>query len=64
MYIKKWLSGFLSGVLCLTQVNFLPANAVFSANYAEALQKAIYFYECQQAGNVINLTLAKRGEIC
>lgn len=50
MYIKKWLSGFLSGVLCLTQVNFLPANAVFSANYAEALQKAIYFYECQQAG--------------
>ena len=28
----------------------LPAKAAFSANYAEALQKSLYFYECQQAG--------------
>lgn len=26
------------------------AGATFSANYAEALQKSLYFYECQQAG--------------
>ena len=50
MYIKKWFGGFLAGILCLTQVQLLPTNAAFSANYAEALQKAIYFYECQQAG--------------
>lgn len=50
MYIKKWCSSFLAGILCLTQVQLLPTNAAFSANYAEALQKAIYFYECQQAG--------------
>ena len=28
----------------------LPAKAAFSANYVEALQKSLYFYECQQAG--------------
>ena len=29
----------------------LPTSAAsFSANYAEALQKSLYFYECQQAG--------------
>lgn len=50
MNIKKWLSVFLAGSVCLTQVQLLPAAAAFSANYAEALQKAIYFYECQQAG--------------
>ena len=34
----------------------LPCSALtvsaadFSANYAEAMQKSLYFYECQQAG--------------
>lgn len=28
----------------------LPAAAADTQNYAEALQKSLYFYECQQAG--------------
>ena len=41
--------------LIMLMVFFVPANTLVisansSFNYAEALQKAIYFYECQQAG--------------
>lgn len=42
------LAGCISaGAIALPQT---VSGAEFSANYAEALQKSLYFYECQQAG--------------
>lgn len=51
--MKKTTSAFL--LLIILLVFLIPVNTpIISAepsfNYAEALQKAIYFYECQQAG--------------
>ncbi|AUG56471.1 glycoside hydrolase family 9 protein [Acetivibrio saccincola] len=51
--MRKVASVFLS--LAMLMVFLIPLNisvtsAKESFNYAEALQKAIYFYECQQAG--------------
>lgn len=49
--LKKTLCFALSLVLMATLL--IPRGTVSAAptfNYAEALQKAIYFYECQQAG--------------
>lgn len=52
--LKKFLSGVISAVMLTAAVNgagSVPdAGAAFDANYAEALQKSLYFYECQQAG--------------
>lgn len=42
----------LAGCFCLGAAA-VPGNVsaeAFSANYAQALQKSLYFYECQQAG--------------
>lgn len=50
---KKILSGALSAVLLTASLGSgtpESADAAFSANYAEALQKSLFFYECQQAG--------------
>lgn len=56
--IKKIAGGVLSAVILSSTIGAAAANtgstpnakAAFSANYAEALQKSLYFYECQQAG--------------
>ncbi|MDQ2084819.1 glycoside hydrolase family 9 protein [Herbivorax sp. ANBcel31] len=51
--MKKTASIFLSLIMLLAFLmpKGLPmASAESSFNYAEALQKAIYFFECQQAG--------------
>ncbi|TYQ16523.1 UNVERIFIED_CONTAM: Highly conserved protein containing a thioredoxin domain [Acetivibrio alkalicellulosi] len=51
--MKKTVSFILSAALILTSFLWTTPPSVFGAsdfNYAEALQKAIYFYECQQAG--------------
>lgn len=55
--LKKITSGVLSAALLLTSTAVVydkdTAVTVFAAetpNYAEALQKSLYFYECQQAG--------------
>ena len=42
------LTAVCLGVSALPPVSVSAAD--FSANYAEALQKSMYFYECQQAG--------------
>ena len=54
---KKLTSGVISAAMLITAAGSTftrnsadIADAAFSANYAEALQKSIYFYECQQAG--------------
>ena len=52
---KKLTSGVISAAMLLTAAGGTftrdcTADAAFNANYAEALQKSIYFYECQQAG--------------
>jgi len=49
--VKKTLCFVLT--LAMLTAFILPQGIVSAAgsyNYAEALQKAIYFYECQQAG--------------
>ena len=49
---KKAAAAVLSAAMLAGSVT-VPAKAdaaAFSANYAEALQKSLYFYECQQAG--------------
>ncbi|MDE6520179.1 MAG: glycoside hydrolase family 9 protein [Ruminococcus sp.] len=52
--IKKFISGTLSAIMLVSSmgINSVPyaVNAVDAPNYAEALQKSLYFYECQQAG--------------
>lgn len=55
MQKKKRLTACLTAAsLCFATAALIPGSAVsadsFSANYAEALQKSLYFYECQQAG--------------
>lgn len=52
--IKKLISGALSAVMLTaytgSSVITSDINAADTPNYAEALQKSLYFYECQQAG--------------
>ncbi len=50
--IKKLVSGAVSAAVLAASVGIVPAsaNAVENINYAEALQKSLYFYEVQQAG--------------
>ena len=53
--LKKILGTALSAALLLNSAgtSLAPVNAVSSEpylNYAEALQKSLFFYECQQAG--------------
>lgn len=50
---KKITSGVITAAMLVTAVSggiTLNTDAAFEANYAEALQKSLYFYECQQAG--------------
>lgn len=50
---KKITSGVIIAAMLVTAVSggiTLNTDAAFEANYAEALQKSLYFYECQQAG--------------
>jgi len=50
---KKITSGIISAAMLLTAVGSpvkLSTDAAFEADYAEALQKSLFFYECQQAG--------------
>ncbi len=50
--LKKLTSGLVSAALMASALPFgqTAAAADFKANYAEALQKSLFFYECQQAG--------------
>lgn len=56
--LKKITSGIVSAALIAVSISTLPAvdsvknvmAASETPNYAEALQKSLYFYECQQAG--------------
>lgn len=52
--IKKFISVTLSAVMLVSSMGLNSApyavNAVDTPDYAEALQKSLYFYECQQAG--------------
>ena len=50
--LKRLTSGIISAAVLAVSVGTAApaADAAFSANYAEALQKSLYFYECQQAG--------------
>lgn len=52
--IKKITAGILTASLLLSPASLLKHNTVSAAkakyNYAEALQKSLYFYEAQQAG--------------
>lgn len=52
---KKIISAILSlSLICgnLSAVNTVYADDETDINYAEALQKSLYFYECQQAGEL------------
>ena len=54
-------------LFCLIAVTLFSTNSVFAAfNYGEALQKSIYFYECQQSGVLPDWNRAKqwRGDSC
>lgn len=48
--MKKTVSFLVIMVMLLTMLPSAMVSAAGNFNYAEALQKAIYFYECQQAG--------------
>ncbi len=51
--LKKITSGVLSALLLASSAMPVSSANVFAAvspNYAEALQKSLFFYECQQAG--------------
>lgn len=52
--IKKFISGMISAAVLAASSAVVPyapvATAAGEPNYAEALQKSLYFYECQQAG--------------
>ena len=52
--LKKLTSGLVSAALMASALPFgqTAFAADFKANYAEALQKSLFFYECQQAGNL------------
>lgn len=56
MNIKKIISSALAAAMTFSISAALPQNITAEAasdiNYAEALQKSLYFYECQQAGNL------------
>ncbi len=51
--LKKFISGAVSATMLATSVcsGIVPTvTAADNPNYAEALQKSLFFYECQQAG--------------
>ncbi|MBR6580395.1 MAG: glycoside hydrolase family 9 protein [Ruminococcus sp.] len=51
--LKKFISGAMSAVMLAASVGSTVTPTVTAAdtpNYAEALQKSLFFYECQQAG--------------
>ncbi len=47
---KKILSGFLSASMIAASLPAPVVQAADKPDYAEALQKSLFFYECQQAG--------------
>jgi hypothetical protein len=50
---KKITSGIVSAAMLFSSVASpvkLSTDAASTPNYAEALQKSLFFYECQQAG--------------
>ena len=60
--MKKIISSAIASVMIAASVftGTVPqktntASADTSINYAEALQKSLYFYECQQAGPLPDL---------
>ncbi len=51
--LKKFISGAVSAAMLAASIgsNVIPTTtAADNPNYAEALQKSLFFYECQQAG--------------
>ncbi len=54
MKFKKIISAVISAVFVFGTLSVMPENisADSDINYAEALQKSLYFYECQQAGEL------------
>ncbi len=56
MNIKRIISAVVSVAFAFTSFSAMPeklsVNAASDINYAEALQKSLYFYECQQAGEL------------
>ena len=54
MKMKKVMAAFSAMAMSATMLTSLPtANAADSKyNYAEALQKSVFFYEVQQAGKL------------
>ena len=56
MNIRKIISSAIAAAMTFGISAALPQNITAEAasdiNYAEALQKSLYFYECQQAGNL------------
>ena len=58
--MKKFLAGIASLVMCAsaltapmqTAITNISASAASDYNYAEALQKSMFFYEVQQAGEL------------
>ena len=52
--VKRLMALLSSGVLTATMLS-VPVNTVNAKteqNYADALEKSLYFYECQQAGEL------------
>lgn len=55
MKFKKIISAVSAAAMLFSLAGTLPtetAEAVSDINYAEALQKSLFFYECQQAGEL------------
>lgn len=54
--LQKFTCGVIAAALLASAGAAFPANSAQAAentpNYAEALQKSLYFYECQQAGEL------------
>ena len=60
MRANKWVAIALSGILSCTVLTSVPetalqsetATAATTYNYGEALQKSMFFYQCQQSGPI------------
>ena len=62
MKTKKLAAAISAAVLTATAIPFgaaAPAAAADSYNYAEALQKSMFFYEVQQSGNLPDWNMVK-----
>lgn len=55
MKFKKIISAVSAAAMLFSLAGTIPtetAEAASDINYAEALQKSLFFYECQQAGEL------------